>query len=48
MMFGGGADAKLVKHIAARLVQFDWIYFPTNEGAQTNTLRVSTGLVARF
>jgi hypothetical protein len=48
MMFGGGADAKLVKHIAVRLVQFDWIYFPTNEGAQTNTIRVSTGLVARF
>ena len=48
MMFGGGADAKLVRHIAIRLAQFDWIYFPTNEGAQTSTIRVSTGLVARF
>ena len=48
MMFGGGADAQLVKHIAVRFVQFDWVYFPTNEGAQTNTIRVSTGLVARF
>jgi hypothetical protein len=48
MMLGGGTDAKIVKHIAIRLARFDWIYFPTNEGAQTNTVAVGAGLVARF
>jgi len=48
MMFGGGADLKLVKHIALRLGQFDWVYFPTQYGAKSNTIRVSTGLVGRF
>ena len=48
MMFGGGADAKLAKHIALRLFQVDWVYFPSPYGAQSNTVRVSTGLVGRF
>lgn len=48
MMFGGGADAKLARHIALRLLQVDWVYFPTQFGAQSNTFRISAGLVGRF
>ena len=48
MMFGGGADARLAKHVAVRLLQFDWVYFPTPYGAQSNTVRVAAGLVGRF
>lgn len=48
MMFGGGADAKFVKFIAVRLAQVDWVYFPTEYGAQSGNIRVATGLVARF
>jgi hypothetical protein len=48
MMLGGGVDASANKVMWFRLVQFDWVYLPSEFGSQSNNFRVSTGIVLRF
>jgi len=48
MMFGGGVDLKVSERIAYRLFQVDWVYLPSEFGAQSGNARVSTGLVFHF
>lgn len=48
MMLGGGADARLTKHIAVRLVQADWIHYSISGTTGNSNARISTGLVFRF
>jgi hypothetical protein len=47
-MMGGGADAKLTKHIAVRLVQADWLHYSISGTSGNSNARISTGLVFRF
>lgn len=48
MMLGGGVDALASNPIALRIFQIDWAYLPSEFGAQTGNVRVSTGVVFRF
>jgi hypothetical protein len=48
MMLGGGADARLTKHIAVRLVQADWLRYSISGESGNSNARISTGLVFRF
>lgn len=53
-LVGGGADVKLDKHFALRLVQADWVYYHFNNpgGAgdisSGGNVKISTGVVVRF
>ena len=47
LIMGGGVDAKITPHLAARLGQFDWMWFHTG-GASSNIFRYSGGIVVRF
>lgn len=44
---GGGVDAKITPHIAARLGQFDWMSFHASSGS-SSIFRYSGGIVFRF
>lgn len=44
---GGGVDAKITPHIAARLGQFDWMSFHASD-ASSNIFRYAGGVVFRF
>ena len=46
-MFGGGLDAGSAG-TAFRVVQFDWVYLPADQGGHHSSFRLSTGLVFRF
>jgi hypothetical protein len=48
MMFGGGADVKVDKAFAVRLIQADWVYYRNAGVGESHNVRVSTGLVIRF
>jgi len=48
MMFGGGADAKLNRNFAVRVVQADWVYYRFSGTSSSKNLRLSTGIVVRF
>jgi len=48
MMFGGGADVKVAKAFAVRLVQADWVYYRFSGQSESHNVRVSTGIVVRF
>jgi len=48
MMIGGGVDAKMTKRSDLRMVQVDWVRLPSEFGAQSSNVRVSTGVVFRF
>jgi hypothetical protein len=48
MMIGGGADAKMTDRSDFRVVQVDWVRLPSEFGAQSGNVRVSTGIVFRF
>lgn len=48
MMFGGGVDVPARGTTAVRIVQVDWVYLPSESGAQLGNVRVSSGLVFRF
>jgi hypothetical protein len=47
-MLGGGADARLTKHLAVRLVQADWVHYSISAVTGNSNARISTGLVFRF
>jgi len=48
MMFGGGADAKVSRHFAVRVIQADWVYYRFSGMSSNKNVRVSTGIVLRF
>ena len=48
MMFGGGADAKLSKAIAVRVIQADWVSYRFSGVNFNKNVRISTGIVFRF
>jgi hypothetical protein len=48
MMMGGGADAKVSRHLAVRLFQADWVYYRFQGVGESKNVRLSTGLVFRF
>ena len=48
MILGGGIDTKIGKSVSLRLVQADWLYLPSQFGAQTSNARISSGLVFHF
>jgi hypothetical protein len=48
MMFGGGADVKLNKALAVRLIQADWVSYRFSGVSESHNVRVSTGIVLRF
>jgi hypothetical protein len=48
MMVGGGVDAKMTKRSDFRLAQVDWVRLPSQFGAQSSDVRVSTGIVFHF
>src|SRR5690242_18063574 len=48
MMLGGGADVKLTKSIAVRLIQGDWVHYSVFGTSGNSNARISTGLVFRF
>jgi hypothetical protein len=48
MLMGGGADARLTKHVAVRLVQADWLHYSFSGISGNSNARISTGLVFRF
>ena len=48
MMIGGGVDAKMTDRSDFRMVQIDWVRLPSEFGAQSANVRVSTGIVFRF
>ena len=45
---GGGADAKIVPHVAIRLGQFDWVMLHDNGITEKSNVRLSSGVVFRF
>jgi opacity protein-like surface antigen len=51
---GGGADYKVTRSVAIRLIQFDYLYTKINYGAGSglpdhqNNLRIQAGIVFRF
>ncbi len=47
LILGGGVDAKITPHLAARLGQFDWMSFHAS-GGSSNIFRYSGGIVVRF
>jgi hypothetical protein len=53
-MAGGGADVKLDKHFALRLVQADWVYYHFDSSSSTpylsngGNVKIATGVVVRF
>ncbi|HTS34835.1 MAG TPA: outer membrane beta-barrel protein [Candidatus Solibacter sp.] len=48
MMLGGGVDVPVKRSVAFRVAQVDWVYLPSQGGAQTGDVRISSGLVFRF
>ena len=48
MFVGGGADVKINKNIAARVIQVDWEALHANSSWSTKDVRISTGVVFRF
>ena len=51
MIFGGGVDMPLNKHISMRVVEFDWLTARNTVGLTTNwknQLRFSSGIVFKF
>jgi opacity protein-like surface antigen len=52
MAIGGGADYKVTRSVAIRLVQFDYLYTKFNEGSgapqHQNNFRLQAGIVFRF
>ncbi len=48
MMMGGGVDAKITDRSDFRIVQVDWVRLPSEFGAQSANVRVSTGIVFHF
>ena len=51
MAIGGGADYKVTKSVAIRLVQFDYLYTKFNLGPASqhqNNVRIQAGIVFRF
>lgn len=48
MIFGGGVDIPAKATTALRLIQVDWMYLPSESGAQLGNIRVSSGLIFRF
>jgi len=47
MMYGGGADVKMSKHMAVR-GQLDWVYYRFNGYSNSSNVRVATGVVFHF
>src|SRR5438270_2529675 len=47
-MLGGGADARLTRHVAVRLFQPDWVHYRFSGFTGTSSASISTGLVIRF
>jgi hypothetical protein len=45
---GGGADVKINKALAVRIVQADWVYYRFEGVGESHNVRVSTGIVVRF
>jgi outer membrane protein with beta-barrel domain len=48
MMMGGGADAKVSRHLAVRLIQADWVYYRFQGVGENKNVRVCAGVVFRF
>ncbi len=48
MLYGGGADVKLNRSFALRVVQADWVYYHVSGNSSKKNLRISTGIVFRF
>ena len=48
MLLGGGADVKVTKSIAVRLIQGDWVHYSLFGTSGNSNARISTGLVFRF
>ncbi len=47
MMYGGGADVKMSKHMAVR-GQLDWVYYRFNGYSNSSNVRIATGVVFHF
>jgi hypothetical protein len=48
MMFGGGADAKVRRRFAVRVIQADWVYYRFSGVSSSKNVRISSGIVVRF
>jgi hypothetical protein len=46
--FGGGADVKVNRVLAVRLIQADWVYYCFSGDSESHNVRVSIGIVLRF